>query len=216
MRYDLVLWDFDGTLADSWPLGLAIFNEVAALRGLRPVVDPDAAREMTAVQLMRKHGVSWWRLPRLAVEMKSLARDRIASVQIFPGIAPVLHKLCNHGCRLGIVSSNNEETILTSLRLNGLAEPFEFVHSCSNLFGKGRRVRALLKQLRVRPERVIYVGDEVRDIVAARQARIDVAAVTWGLNSARLLASHEPTYLVDEPADLLPLLLPAGQPAPGT
>lgn len=214
MRYELVLWDFDGTLADSWPLGLAIFNEVAAQRGLLPVVDPDAAREMTAMQLMRKHGVSWWRLPGLATQMKNLARARIASVKIFPEIPRILRKLSHLGYRNGIVSSNNVETIQASLQQHHLTEPFEFVLSCKNLFGKGKRLRSLLKELRLQPDQVIYIGDEVRDIEAARQARIDVAAVTWGLNSASLLARYSPTYLIQQPADLLAVLLPAVQPAP--
>jgi phosphoglycolate phosphatase-like HAD superfamily hydrolase len=63
---------------------------------------------------------------------------------------------------------------------------------------------------------VVYVGDEERDVVAARQAGVDIAAVTWGYNSPELLAVQEPDYLIDYPDELRTLLIgPAsgGQPA---
>jgi phosphoglycolate phosphatase-like HAD superfamily hydrolase len=55
-------------------------------------------------------------------------------------------------------------------------------------------------------QRAVYVGDEVRDIVAARKAGVDVAAVSWGYNTREVLAKHEPDYLIERP-ELLPTLL---------
>jgi phosphoglycolate phosphatase-like HAD superfamily hydrolase len=53
---------------------------------------------------------------------------------------------------------------------------------------------------------VVYVGDEVRDIEAGRQAGVAVAAMTWGFNDRALLARHCPDYLVERPEELLQLL----------
>jgi phosphoglycolate phosphatase-like HAD superfamily hydrolase len=47
MPYTFVLWDFDGTLADTFSCTLAAYNALAARRGLRPIDDPEAARGLT-------------------------------------------------------------------------------------------------------------------------------------------------------------------------
>jgi phosphoglycolate phosphatase len=63
MSFKLVVWDFDGTLADSLPAAVGIFNRLAPELGFRPVEDLSAARSLTTRQFLRRHGVSFWRLP---------------------------------------------------------------------------------------------------------------------------------------------------------
>ena len=73
----------------------------------------------------------------------------------------------------------------------------------TRLFGKEKPIRKQVNAVDIPPQRMIYVGDEVRDIEAGRKAGIEVAAVTWGLNSSSLLQRYRPTLLVDEPSELL-------------
>ena len=107
---------------------------------------------------------------------------------------------------MGIVSSNSEANIRTCLRSNNVEQWFEFVVGYSRLLGKQRVLRRVLRQTGLECRDVLYVGDEVRDIVAAQHAGVDVAAVTWGINSQGILAEHTPTYLIDRPEELLGLL----------
>ena len=86
---------------------------------------------------------------------------------------------------MSILSSNARENIVACLRANGVAGLFETVLGYRRLFGKGDGIRRFLKG-RIKPgERAVYVGDEVRDIVAARKAGVEVAAVTWGYNHSQ-------------------------------
>jgi phosphoglycolate phosphatase len=207
MRYRLIVWDFDGTLADTVALALATYNELAPRHGCRPVDDPAAVRGMSTRAFLRRHGVSLVRLPRLLMEYRAVTRDRMATVRLFDGLAEVLAGLKGGGCRLGVLSSNSEENILTCLRANGVDALFDFVIDCPRLFGKARALRRLLRQQRLEPGRLLYVGDEVRDVQAARRAGVDAAAVGWGMHTPQQLAGAGPTYLWacahDVPAALL-------------
>ncbi|PSB03825.1 HAD family hydrolase, partial [Merismopedia glauca] len=53
------------------------------------------------------------------------------------------------------------------------------------------------------PAKVIYVGDETRDIEAARKSKIKAIAVCWGFNFREILAKYKPDFLIDRPSQLL-------------
>jgi phosphoglycolate phosphatase len=202
-RYSLVVWDFDGTLADTFGLSLATFNELARRWGFRPITDPEAARRLTNREFLRAHGISWLRLPRVLRAFQAAVRGQMAGVPLFAGIPELLRDLRGRGVRLGVLSSNTRDNILVCLQAAGLAEAFEFVVGYSRLFGKARALRRTLRLLGVPPGQCLYVGDEVRDLEAARRAGAAFAAVSWGFHAEELLSAHGATYLVRAPAELL-------------
>ncbi|NJM38353.1 MAG: HAD hydrolase-like protein, partial [Akkermansiaceae bacterium] len=85
-------------------------------------------------------------------------------------------------------------------------EQFDFISSTSKLTGKAKHLKAIRKTFSLRPEELLYIGDELRDVKASQKAGIPVAAVTWGFNSRESLAASEPNYIFDSPADFLQLL----------
>jgi phosphoglycolate phosphatase-like HAD superfamily hydrolase len=206
MKYDLLVWDFDGTLADTLALSLRIYNEVAGKHGYRPVTDPEGARHLSTLAFLKAHGIPLLKLPLLVREFLAAQRREIASVRLFPEIAQTVSELRDMNCRLGVLSSNSRDNILACLESNGAAGAFDFIVGYTRLLGKGRALRRLLKDQKAVPGKVLYIGDEVRDIEAAREAMADVAAVTWGLHAGEFLAQHAPTYLVSRPAELVEVL----------
>jgi phosphoglycolate phosphatase-like HAD superfamily hydrolase len=107
---------------------------------------------------------------------------------------------------MSVLSSNSRENILACLQANGIADHFESVVGYRRVLGKGEGIRRFLKGRASVGERAVYVGDEVRDVVAARKAGVDVAAVTWGYNTRELLSEHAPDYVIERPEQLLTLL----------
>jgi phosphoglycolate phosphatase len=212
--YRVLLWDFDGTLADTLGELLRIYNLVAARDGYRPITDPETVRRSSPVALLRSHGISLLRLPFLIREVLLAQRDRMASTRLFPGLEELLPALRRQGYRLGVVSSNDESNIRACLRANGVEPLFDCVVGCSRLFGKARALRRVCRLWSAHPEQVLYIGDEVRDIDAARSAGIAVAAVTWGLHGADLLRGRQPNHLIEHPAQL-PALLESARPVNG-
>ena len=206
MPFQLVVWDFDGTLVDSLAVSLAIFNRHAAELRYRPVEDPDAARSMTTRQFMRHHGISVWRLPRLVKKFHAAAAAEAENLKLYPGLVDALAALGDGGMRLGILSSNKEDNIRRCLRSNGAERYFAFVVGYPRLFGKGKALRRILRAERADRSRVLYIGDEVRDIEAARKAKVASAAVTWGLHTEPLLRASGPDHVIRDPAGLRDLI----------
>lgn len=206
MRYPLVVFDFDGTLADSLAAAVAIYNRLAPQLRLAVLTDLEAARAMPTRQLMRAIGLSLWRLPRVARAFRAAAAEGADSLRLFDGLPAALAELADRGHTLGVLSSNSEETIRRCLRANGVEHHFAFVIGCPKLFGKARALRRILRTERVDRADVLYVGDELRDVEAALRAKVAVAAVTWGFQAESLLAGGGPTYLVRSPGELTELV----------
>lgn len=205
MGYSLVLWDFDGTLADTLSLGMEVYNEIAERHHFVKLSDPSALREMKLRDALKFLGIPLWRVPGLVHEIIGQQKDRMPQVRLYPGIDVVLKQLQQEGLSLGIVSSNSEQNVRLCLAANGCEQYFKWIIGQSKLFGKHRALRLTMARQAVSREEVVYVGDEVRDIAAAQRLGIAVAAVTWGFNAESLLACHQPTYLITEPSQLLTL-----------
>jgi phosphoglycolate phosphatase len=202
----LVVCDFDGTLADSLATTVDIFNRLAGELGHRPIEDVAAARAMTTRQLLRRHGISVWRLPRLVRRFHAAAAEEAERLKLFPGLPAALAAVHAGGVRLGVLSSNREDNIRRCLRANGAEEFFSFVVGYPKLFGKGKALRRILRAERLDRSALLYVGDEVRDVEAARKAGVAVAAVTWGFHAESILRDARPDHVVTEPGQLAELV----------
>ena len=206
MPFKLVVWDFDGTLADSLPAAVGIFNRLAPEMGFRPLDDLAAARGMSTRQLMRQHGISLWRLPRLVRRYHDAAADEADKLKLAAGLPAALAAIAATGVRLGVLSSNREDNIRRCLRATGAEGHFAFVIGYPRLFGKGKALKRIIRTERLERADVLYIGDELRDVEAAKKAGVAVAAVTWGFHTADLLRTGEPDYVVSDPRELVGLV----------
>jgi phosphoglycolate phosphatase len=201
-----IIFDFDGTLADSMHLLVEITNELAAEFGYRPVTTQQITdlQKLSSRQILKMSGISIWQIPFLMRRFRLAFRQKTHLVKLFPDIAQTLQALRLSGYKLGIVSSNSVENISAVLSRHQVEHLFSFIDS-SSVFGKGRAIRASLRANYVRREEAVYVGDEIRDIDAARRSQIPSIAVTWGFNHADTLSVHQPDYLVNQPQEILQL-----------
>ncbi|MEZ6129561.1 MAG: HAD-IA family hydrolase [Planctomycetaceae bacterium] len=206
MKYQLVLWDFDGTLADTLTLALQIYNRVAAEKHFLTITDPHAVRCMGMREFLKAHRIPAYYVPMLFSVVLAELKTHAADIALHPGVGDALRRISHLGIVQGIVSSNNTETIRCCLDNHGVSHLFQSITGTSRLFGKERQICRVYQKLNLSADRVLYVGDEIRDIQAADSAGLDIAAVTWGLNSAAALAACQPAYLAADPADLVKIL----------
>lgn len=202
----LLVFDFDGTLVDSLAAAVGIFNRLADELGHKPIVDVAAARSLSTRQFLKRHGVSFWRLPRLVRCYQAAVAEEAERLELFAGLTEAFAALRTHGVRLGVLSSNREDNIRRCLRANGAEEHFSFVVGYPKLFGKGKALRRILRAERLFREEVVYVGDEVRDVEAARKAGVGAASVTWGFHAEAILRASRPDHVVTEPRQLVELV----------
>lgn len=202
-----VVFDFDGTLADSLELAIGLYNTIARGRGYGTLTSENLAelRTLSILQRCERLGVPAYRLPGLVVEVGRAYRQAAGTVALHQGVPELLRTLRERGLQVAIVSTNHEETIRAILARHGVADLVGAVHCSSKLFGKARLLRELMRRERLRPEQLVYVGDEHRDVEASREAGVRVIAVTWGADAEPRLREAAPDALATRPGEIADL-----------
>ncbi|OGM28059.1 hypothetical protein A2962_05585 [Candidatus Woesebacteria bacterium RIFCSPLOWO2_01_FULL_39_61] len=121
----------------------------------------------------------------------------------FKGIKDVL-KILSRRYNLGILTTNQTrivEKFVNKHKFNF----FSFVHSEKVVFGTDKCLRKVIAQHGLNSEETYYIGDETRDIEAAKRQRVKTIAVTWGAESKNLLRKANPDIIISEPKELLSL-----------
>lgn len=205
MNQKVIIFDFDGTIADTLDALVNIANRLAVEFGYVQISPNELTllRNLTSREIIKYSGVSLFRIPFLVKKVKSELKTKIKDLESIPGISEALIELKNQGYKLGIITSNSLENVSEFLQHHNLDNLFEFIHSGVTIFGKTTIINNLLRQRQIKPQTVIYVGDETRDIEAAKKANIKVVAVTWGFNSHEALAKEKPDFLINHPCELL-------------
>ena len=203
-----LIFDFDGTLADTLGEGLKIYNDLAREHGYTLVEQEgvEELRNLDAKRLLSHLGIPKRKAPFHLVTAMHRLHGRISKLPLIEGIREVLPALRDRSEHMGILSSNLAKNIETFLDAHNLREQFTFISSIGKLRGKARHLRAIARTFSLNPQEILYVGDEIRDLQAARRARVEAAAVTWGFNSRESLAREAPTYLVEHPRELLDVI----------
>lgn len=203
----VIVFDFDGTIADSSGLIRRIYNEMASENGW-PLMDErqyQHLRGQKATQLQRWIGVKSWQVPGYMREGLKRFRERSGEIKLFTGTPELIRELAAADYKLYVLSTNTPEAINEVLGRHDLAGSMTVLRR-SALFGKHYAIRHLITKQKYDPAEVWMVGDEVRDIEAAKRAGVKVAAVTWGLQTAELLKAAKPDAVAADPIGLLAIL----------
>jgi len=203
----VIIFDFDGTLADTIDILLSITNRLSAEFGFKSATKEELAQlsNLNSWQILQYSGISIFKFPLLIRRLKAELHSQVPHIQLFPGIKEVLLELKKRGFQLGIITSNSRENVLGALEKNGLQDTFTFIYSGST-FGKHKVINKWLRIENIHTEKVVYVGDEIRDIDAARRTGIKVIAVGWGFNSPQALAAQNPNFLIERPQELIEIM----------
>lgn len=206
METKILLFDFDGTIAHITDAALRIYNEIARDYGYKIITqeDFDLLRAMSAFDAIRAVGIPLYKVPFIARRVRKTLAAEVPNLRIIEGIAEPLRLLKSKGYFLCIVSSNSKENIERFLAKNHIAE-FDAVYGVSNLFGKHVKIKSLIRAHGWDVSSVMYIGDEVRDIEAARKAKVTSVAVTWGHNTEYVLAANGPDIILRDSAELASL-----------
>jgi phosphoglycolate phosphatase len=185
MRYSLAIFDFDGTLADSFPWVMGMMNDVADKFSFRRVEESELEelRLCDAREIMRRLGVKRWKLPMIARYVRARMAADVDQIELFPGASEMLASLSQAGVKLAVVSANGEDTIRTVLGPDNAALMVGFAAGVS-LFGKRSKLIKMAKLAGAAREGALVIGDELRDLDAARAAGMAFGAVTWGATRA--------------------------------
>ena len=209
--YTHVLFDLDGTLADTLPL---IEYAYDALFSAHPGLGRAGADAMKLLGLplndLLAELAPGANVPKLAEEYMRYYRSRHDELlRGYPGVLETLSSLVKEGIVVGVVTSKVRETTERALRELGLLDFMDTIVTAEDVECHKPLpdpILAAMKNLGCEPGATLYVGDSPFDVRAARAAGVAAAAVTWGAFADQDLAAEFPQYVVREPSELLSIV----------
>jgi phosphoglycolate phosphatase len=200
----LVIFDFDGTLSDSGDWFLSVADQLAQRFNFRRIAPAEAEllRHKTSREVIAYLGIPRWKMPFIARHLRKLVLRDAHQIELFPGTPNLLKNLAETGVKIALVTSNSERNARLILGDQHTARINLFACG-SSLFGKAPKFRHVLKKLGIPPEQALAIGDETRDIDAAREVGMRAGAVLWGYASEAVLSAHQPDVLFAGPEDIL-------------
>lgn len=204
MKYRYIFFDFDGTLADTEEASFVIYQKIAQRYNLRSVsrAELGSIKKMSAGELIDYLQIKKRHLPGMLKKGKKMLRQNISNVPLckndFLDVISIIRQM---GIKTAIITSNSKSNVRMFLERHS-TDIFDCIMS-SPMFGKESKIKKLMRKEHLKCGEVLYVGDEIRDINAARRAGIDIAAVAWGYNTVDSLRKNRPEYIITEPSELL-------------
>jgi phosphoglycolate phosphatase len=207
-RYRLVIFDFDGTLADSGDWFLSIADQLAARFRFRTVnaEEVEMLRGRTSREVVRYLGIPRWKLPAIGRYVHALLAQQTDRIALFAGVAALIGRLADSGMRIALVTSNDEGNAKAILGPELVAR-IDWFECGTSLFGKAPRYRRVLRRAEVEPSEAIAIGDETRDVVAARKVGLTAGAVLWGYANRAALEQVGPDIWFESPEHVAQALL---------
>ena len=203
IRY--ILFDFDGTLADTIDLAVNIYNRIAPEYDREPLKEED--KKIIAAgrpqDLLKQFGMSPQKLGVIMLRIKKEIHELMPELQPFDGIPQAVRDIKKRGYRLAIITSNSRSNVNLFLKHNGMDQNFEFVYSGKSIFGKDKVFKRMFRKKNISPAQAIYIGDETRDIEACKKVGIPIISVTWGMNNKEILSTLNPDQMAHSPQEII-------------
>ena len=210
-----VLFDLDGTFADTAPdLGYAV-NQMRIARGLSPVPD-EKTRPVTSSGARGLIGAGFGITPEhgdypamrdefLSIYEANLCRE----TRLFDGMATLIHTLEERGLTWGIVTNKAERFALPLMKLLGYNTRAACIiggDTTGKLKPHPEPLYAAARAIQLDPAACLYVGDDERDIQAGRAAGMKTIAVRYGYLNGSDPATWGADAVIDHPKEVLPHL----------
>lgn len=208
MGFKYVIFDFDGTLADTEKVIFNIAQQLSKKYKFKNITFEELklVKKLDPREAIKFLEIKKRRIPAALRKGRKILKNDIQNVMpCKENLSDIIMLLKEKGIKIGILTTNSQKNVEAFLKNNNM-DFFDFVLN-SSLFGKELKLKKIMKKENVKAEDILYVGDEIRDIIAAHLVHIKIASVTWGFNSEEGLKRYKPNYLIKEPEELLPIVL---------
>jgi phosphoglycolate phosphatase len=201
-----IIFDFDGTIADSFDVIVGIFERITKRNEKLTDEAIDELRGYPLEQVATKLAIPMWKLPFLLFRGRRMMSRHMHEIPVFAGMPKVIEELHAQGHELFLVSSNSHRNVKKFLKAHHMYKYFVEIKGNAGLIGKARILKRLMKANSLDIKDAIYIGDETRDIVATRLIGMRIIAVTWGFANSGFLESMKPTAMAHKPQDIIQIL----------
>ena len=212
-QFDLIVWDWDGTLANSTGMITDAIVQAASQVGL-PALDPAAASNIIGLGLRESIHALFGDIP--AEKAQALARQYTANyyageseIPLFAGAKATIIELHRRGYKLAVATGKGRRGLNLALQHCGLTPYFHETRTVDECFSKPhpQMLDELMDILVTRPERTLMIGDTSYDLQMAQNADVPAVAVTFGAQSREQLLRYKPIQIFNQFSDLSSWLL---------
>jgi phosphoglycolate phosphatase len=202
-RYDLIVWDWDGTIMDSTPTIVNCIQQACRDLGFKEPDDSLASSVIgLGIQDSLRRAVPWIEpvhFPKLTDRFRFhyLAKDH--ELHLFEGIRELLEDLRNEGYLLGVATGKSRVGLDRSLEFHQLGHVFHETRTADESFSKPHpgMLLELSDVMQVPTRRMLMIGDTTHDLDMASNAGVDAIAVTYGAHPPDTLREAKSLAHVD-------------------
>ena len=205
-NFDAVLFDFDGTVADTGEGVFLCVRYAIDAHGLEQPSDEDI-RKFIGPQMIVSYHTLYTQLSDDEVQsLMQSYREKYAEVglykyKLYDGITELLKKLNENGIKTAVASSKPQEALENIIKVSGIDKYFDCIVGADRNYtdsDKATIVEEAIKRTGVTDKsRVLMVGDRKYDIVGAHKAGIACAAVLFGYGSQEEFDEYRADYVVN-------------------
>jgi phosphoglycolate phosphatase len=201
-----IIFDFDGTIANSFATLVGVFEEIAPRSQRLSAAQIDYLRSQPLKEILKYLKIRRWQIPRFLIKGRRALAAKISSIKPFAGLPKVLEKLHHQNYQMFILSTNSTENINKFLKANKLDQYFVKIYGDIGLRSKASALRKVMKEEHIPARQVVYIGDEVRDIDAAKKVGIAHISAGWGFNHPDALKRAKPTAFAANTSEIPKIL----------
>lgn len=205
MKTQTIIFDFDGTLANTFELAVnkiytisQRFHQDLKKEDIRKLI-----QEKPLIEILKQFHINKFELFFIMIEIKREIKKIIHTAKPYPQIENTLKKLKKQNLQLGILSSNSKTNIHIFLKKYNLETYFDFIETENSLFKKDKAISKTLKKYKLNKQSTIYVGDEIRDIQACKKINLNIISVSYGFNSKKLINTQKPKITINNFSQIL-------------
>ncbi len=198
-----IIFDFDGTIADSLDTAEEIMVSLAKRFGveLKPNYI-ETVREHGMRGVIKELRIGPFKLLRILRAFRKSMADKADEYKTFPETLTLLEQLHEEGITMAVVTNSTEKAVEIFCKKHNI-HYFKFVKANWKMFGKSTLLSRLMRKHKMDPAETMYVGDETPDITASQKAGIRSGAAGWGNTNIKSLAAKKPSYIFKRPKDIL-------------
>jgi phosphoglycolate phosphatase len=212
-HYDLIVFDWDGTLMDSTAIIVRSIQEAARDLGL-PVPEDAVASHVIGLGLgdALRHAVpalSHDDYPRMVERYVAHWRSHENDLVLFDGIRELLADLRGRDLRLAVATGKSRAGLDRALAHGGIGHLFDATRCADETFSKPhpQMLQELMEELEAEPMRTVMIGDTTHDSQMAANAGVHAVSVTYGAHPREQLEAAEPRAVVHTVGELAEWLM---------
>lgn len=212
-QFDLIVWDWDGTLADSTGMIAEAVVQAAEQVGL-PKLELQAARNIIGLGLRESIHALFGDIP--AEQAQALAKQYTANyfageqaIPLFSGAQDTIAELSRRGYKLAVATGKGRRGLNLALERSGVKQHFQATRTVDECFSKPhpQMLDELMDHLVTTPERTLMIGDSTYDLQMAQNAGVQSLGVAFGAHTREKLLAHHPKEIFNAFGELSDWLL---------